>query len=821
MAGSLTPVRALRGWRAAPGAIQLELEVGRSGGTAQLAIARDGSVRLRAACGRALPPDAGDALGREPWRASNAEPFPLESEGVALAFDGAEGGARVEVEPRPFAIRVLGHDGRELARWHELALAEQGAARVVQGVSPGERFLGLGEHTGPLERRGRRYRLRNRDVGVREGADPLYTSIPFLLRLASHDDGTRAVGLLLDAIAPARIDVAGERADALVLETDARGLDLTLFPGPRPADALRRFTARVGRGARPPLWALGHHQSRWGYRSARSVRALARELRERGIPTDAIHLDIDYMDGYRVFTWHPKRFPDPKRLLDELLAQGLRAVPIVDPGVKVDDAYAVFQEGQARDYFLREHGGPHPRLLVWPKRAVLPDFARPEVRSWWGERHGPLLEAGAAGIWNDMNEPAGWSRELRAGRLIVPLRAQDLSRTECADPADPADAARHVPFETVRNAYGQLECRATHEALARQRPGQRPFLLTRSGTAGIQRWAAVWTGDSLSTWAQLRLSLRMLLGLSVSGVVFCGADIGGFAGRCSRELFARWMQIGALQPFARTHSMWLGPRQEPWRFGRRVEAIARRALELRMRLLPYLYGLFCEAEASGLPVWRPLALEFPDDPACDEVDDQVMLGPDLLLAPVVERGARERAVQLPPGVWYALDDDARYVGPRRVRVAAPLERLPAFARGGSVIPTRSATRHTGETPAEPAVLEVFPGGDCLREWIEDDGETTAYREGAAARTPLRLRARAGGRLRLEIGTREGEFPLAPRAFRARVHGCPEPTRVQLDALPLTSAPREDGASCHWEAGVLDARWRDDGRSRALEIEPAP
>jgi alpha-glucosidase len=284
------------------------------------------------------------------------------------------------------------------------------------------------------------------------------------------------------------------------------------------------------------------------------------------------------------------------------------------------------------------------------------------------------------------------------------------------------------------------------------------------------------------------------------------------------------MQIGALYPFARTHSMWLKHRQEPWRFGKRVESIARAALELRMRLLPYLYGLFCEAAATGAPIWRPMFWHDPDDDRGAAIEDQVMLGRDLLVAPVLERGARARDVYLPAGAWTAIDDDARYVGPRTVRVAAPLERIPIFARGGCVLPMRSAVRHVGEIPAEPLVLEVYPGGDAATVVIEDDGESPAYRVGMEARTHVRLRSRAGGRLRLEVSGREGEFAIDARAVRVAVHGCPPPSSVWVDAVRLPVAGRSDdevGATWHWEGGVLHVRWTDSGAARSLEVDPAP
>jgi alpha-glucosidase len=807
------------GWSAPePGALQLDL----GEAIARIDVARDGAVRLRATTGRALPPDPSDALGRTPWRTSNAEPFAEEPRGLVLAFDGADGAARVEVTETPFSLRVFERGGREIATIGELGFARGGEARVAITTAPGERFFGLGGKTGALERRGRRFRLRNVDRAVTNDADPLYHSIPFLLRLvASEGEPARADGFLLDGAAPSHFDVAASDRLRVVAAIRSGPIDLTIFPGPSPADVLRRYTARTGRSARPPLWALGHHLSRWGWRTARAVRSVAREVRRHRIPADVLHFDIDHMDGYRVFTWHPRRFAAPKALLRELGESGFRAVAIVDPGVKVDEGFDVYRDGVARDVFLRHEDGRPFALRVWPKEAALPDFHRPEVRAWWGEQHAPLLDAGVAGIWNDMNEPAGWQRDVRLGRVIVPWRKQNLADVRAADPADPK---RRVLHETVRNVYGHLECRATHEALLRFAPEQRPFVLTRAGHAGIQRWAALWTGDTTSTWEQLALSLRMVLGLSVSGVPFCGADIGGFGGWCTRELFARWMQLGALQPFARTHSTWKKHRQEPWRFGARTLAIARAALELRMRLLPYLYGLFCEAEQTGAPIWRPLFWHYPDDARAAAIEDQVLLGRDLLLAPVLTRGATERDVYLPAGTWTALDDDARYVGPRVVRVAAPVERMPIFARGGAVVPTRSPVRHVGESPEEPLVLEVFPGGDSTTVLVEDDGATTRYRAGEEARTVIRLRSRAAGRLRLEIAPREGGLAIEPRPVRIAVHGCPPPTSVWIDAVRMTRpgvTDAEVGASWTWDAGVVQVAWRDDGESRSLEIEPAP
>jgi alpha-glucosidase len=776
-------------------------------------------VRLRAARGSKLPDDPGTAIGRDPWRAAPAEPYRRDGGGVALSFESSEGCIEVEIDAAPFGMRIFDRSGRALAVLSGLALGPDDAARIDLAAPADARYFGLGEKWGNLDKRGQRLEMRNRDTRLRPRVDPLYLSVPFLLELrrsGQRGEEGLATGVLLDAFAPSRFDLAASHAERVRIETVAGGLDLTVFPGPTPGEVLQRFTKRVGRAPLPPLWALGHHQSRWSYRSARQLRRVARRIRQRDLPTDAIHLDIGHMHGYRAFTWHPRRFRDAAATIRELARQGFRVVTIVDPGVKVDPDYHVYRDGLERDAFCRLADGSPFTLRVWPGHAALPDFNREDVRAWWGEQHHTLLEAGVAGIWNDMNEPAGWRSDVRIGGAIVPLGGQDLSRVVQADPSRPKE---RVPHEHVRNLYGQQECRATRTFLEQRGGGRRPFVLTRSGFAGIGRYAAVWTGDNASRWEHLRQTLPMLQNLSLSGVPFCGADIGGFAGKPSRELFARWIQIGALYPFARTHTWWLHPRQEPWRFGRKVERIARSALELRMRMLPYLYGLFREAEESGAPVWRPLFYEFPNDERSATIEDQVMIGPWLLAAPVMRRGLRQRPVYLPPGVWYSFHDDARYVGPRTVLAAAPLERVPLFVRGGAVIPTRSPVSHVGERPAEALILEVFPGEDTTTDLVEDDGETFDYQHGIVARTRLVLRNRAANRLRLEIGGREGPFEVDDRTLRVCVHGCPPPRGVRLDAVPLEPGAAVPGFTA--EEGRVHVRLRDTGQPHAVEIEPSP
>jgi alpha-glucosidase len=632
----------------------------------------------------------------------------------------------------------------------------------------------------------------------------------------SEPDGPGCYGVLVDTFGTCHFDVGEADAEHIAIELDGP-LDLMLFPGPGPADVTRRYTERVGRTPLPPLWALGHHLSRRSYTSQSEVAALAQKLVEVDLPTDAIHLDIDHLDSYRPFTWHPRRFPDPAALVNSLAQQGIRVVNVTHPGIETDPESTTFASGCAHDVFCRREDGSLFTLRSWPGECALPDFNRAEVRTWWGRLHEPLAEAGVAGVWIDRNEPSGGSRRLRVGGFPLPLQGEARLDFEQASPSQPGHKVEHP---SVHNLYGHQQSRATREALVRESHGGRPFVLTTSAFAGTQRYAALAIGARRSRWEDLQDLLPSVMGLGLSGIPFSGDEIGGCRGSVTPELYVRWMQIGALAPLARTHSARLARRQEPWRFGSGALENARDALRMRMRLLPYLYALFRQSEGSGAPIWRPLAYEFPNDPLACGIDDQVMIGPSLLAAPVLSSGTWERDVYLPAGDWIDWHSGARYSGARRLRVEAPIERLPLFARGGSVLPTRSPVRNALSTPEEPLVLEVFPGADASLDLIEDDGDSVAYQSGVVARTSVRLWTRAGGRLRLQLGRREGPYVIPTRPIRICLNACPTPNAVYLDGAPLA---RGAGVQTwhHDDDGRLHIRLHDEGGGAALEVDPAP
>jgi len=639
-------------------------------------------------------------------------------------------------------------------------------AFCTRRLAEGEPVYGLGEKAFDLNLRGRSLEMWNSDPGsYPPGRDPIYHSIPFLVSL--HDG--QAHGLFFDNPGRAHLDLGHTRPDLLSYEADTGELCVYLIGGPGIPDVLESYTRLTGRMPLPPRWALGYHQSRWSYSPEAEVRALAAELRRRRIPCDAIHLDIDHMDGFRIFTWDLSRFPDPPRLLAHLHEQGFHAVAIVDPGVKVDPGYAAHDEGLARGFFCKLPNGRPFRGPVWPGDCYFPDFTDPAVRAWWGELYRPLLEAGLDGFWNDMNEPAVF-----LGQTMPPYLVHDYD-------------GRGACHGDIHNVYGLQMARASAEGLRRLRPNERVPLITRSAYAGVQRHALAWTGDNCSTWAHLRLGVSMCLNLGLSGVAFCGPDTGGFAGDCDGELLARWTQLGALTPFFRNHSAAGTRPQEPWAFGEPYESICRRWIELRYELLPYIYTAAWQAAQTGLPMMRPLALAFPTDRRTYSLDDQFLFGDALLAAPVGYPGQTRRRVYLPAGAWYNFWSGEACSGD--IEAGAPLERMPVFVRAGSVVPLAPVVQHTGEWPPPALHLHIYPG-DGESRLYEDDGHSLAYQAGESRLTRFTCEL-SGPASRRPSGfkmtvhrTVSGSFDPGYSHFDIHLHALPEPPRqVLIDGRP--------------------------------------
>jgi alpha-glucosidase len=719
----------------------------------------DGVVRVRYLAPGDAAPDRSFALVTA---ASELAGAPIEAvsldDGETAGFCTPELSIRVRrdgclVEARDIEGRLLVDDAGGDAR------------SVVRRSADGEPFYGLGEKTGALDRRGRRYVFWNTDAydpaygGWAPDQDPLYLSVPFFIALRAG----AAYGVFTDSAHRVEIDLGASDPALHRVATEGPRIDQYLVTGPRIADVVRRFTALTGRTPLPPRWALGFHQSRWGYSPASRLDDLAREFRDRAIPLDALWLDIQHMDAFRTFTFDPATFPDPNGLAARLAADGLHLATIEDPCLKVDPGWTVYDA--MLPYALRDASGVPFEGNAWPGRCVFPDFTHPDARAIWGEQVKLLAGRGVTGVWLDVNEPTVFPESGGAAEIPSALVVEgDGIATTLAE---------------AHNVYALHEARATFEGLRAAHPDRRPFILSRAGYAGIQRYAAIWTGDAPSTWETLRQTPAMLASLGLSGVPFVGSDIGGYSGGPSAELFARWMELGAYSPFCRDHVTNGVADQEPWAFGSEVEDISRHRLRERSRLLPYLYSLFAEAALTGAPVLRPLVYEFQEQEALHRVGDELMIGPFLLIAPVLEPGATTRRVQLPAGRWTELESGAIHDGPATVDVSITLAATPTFVREGAILPRGDARDRAGAPPTGPLRLDVYPSASET-EFVLYDDAGDGY--GASATTRFTLVATASG-ARLTVA-REGAYPIA-RALDLFAHGVDhDPSEVRVDGAPL-------------------------------------
>jgi alpha-glucosidase len=616
--------------------------------------------------------------------------------------------------------------------------------RLIRPTHADEHFYGLGERTGTMDKQGQAFPIWNVDppMGHDTQTPTMYVSIPFYTALDARNG--RAHGVFLDHAGRVEADFGQEQPGQITLTSAGDSMAVYFFAGPTPADVVRQYSALTGHMPLPPRWALGHHQSRWGYEAAAQVREIARTLRERRHPCDTLWLDIDYMDGFRNFTWNPASFAEPRKLIEELRAQGLRLVTIIDPGTKVDQDYAVYREGLQRAFFCRYPNGDYFLGEVWPGVCVFPDYARAQVRQWWGDLYADHLDLGVAGIWNDMNEPALTSILSERSSEHIHGKTMDGDVLHYPDIQDShGRTVQPLPHTLFHNAYGLQMARATFEGLQRLRPDERPFVLSRSGTGGIQRYAAIWTGDNTSEWKHIPLAITMCLNLSMSGVPFVGVDIGGFWNDSSGELLTRFAQLGAFLPFCRNHNAKFNLAQEPWTFGEPYESAYRAAIELRYRCLPYLYTLFAEATHTGAPIIRPLYYHYPQDAQARGCEDELLVGEYVLSAPIYREGVTSREVYLPAGMWFDFWEEQVYEGEQTCTFSAPLERWPLLVRANSILPQGPLMQHTDERPTDPLTIHCYmkAEGEASYTLYEDDGASLAHTHGAFAETLITCRTR--------------------------------------------------------------------------------
>ncbi|MGA4847594.1 glycoside hydrolase family 31 protein [Streptomyces sp. G5(2025)] len=666
-----------------PGAVT-EVEPGPGGGVVRFARSE---LRVRVTAGGAVFWGWGGAEPEPSYALACGSPEP---DPRAVLEPDKEGGWRVVSEratvvvSRQGAVELRTPGGALLRRdlpprWWEPA--EGGTARWVQRsqVPADARFFGLGGRSGGPRLRNGTYRLWNTDPGgsFGPGDDPLYITMPVQMVVA--DAGTHLV--FHDNTWEGEVQVregeegAGsghDRGGACEVRMDGGPLRCWVMTG-TPARVLHSWASLTGPPALPPAWALGHHHARWGFGSEEEVRRIVAGYREHELPLDAVHLDIDHYEAHQVFTVDKERFPTLPQFADELGRSGIRLVSIVDPAVKAEPGVEAYDRGVAADAFVRDAAGRLVRGVVWPGEAVYPDFTDPRARKWWSRLYEERLGQGFAGFWHDMNEPVSFAA---FGEATLPRSAR-----HCLE-------GRGGDHREAHNVYGLAMARAGYEGLRELLPEERPFLFSRSGWAGMQRYGGTWSGDVSTGWPGLRASLALVLGLGLCGVPYSGPDVGGFDGSPSPELYLRWFQLGAYLPLFRTHAAITAGRREPWEFGEEALGHARVALVERRRLLPYFVTLAHLARLTGAPYVRPLWWGCPEDRALRDCEDAFLLGDSLLVAPVLESGARARTVRLPPGRWYDTATGKAYEGPGQVLVDAPLSRIPVLARAGAVVPVR-------------------------------------------------------------------------------------------------------------------------------------
>jgi alpha-glucosidase len=788
----------------------------------QIIALRDDVMRIRVSRSREFAEDASWAVLKEA-RQSRAAVAP-DNAPDAVGFQTRV--LRVSIDRQTFALTISDHSGNVLQKDARPIEFHGESFRVYRAMPLDEHYFGLGDKPGPLDRRGQAFAMWNTDTyAFQESTDPIYKSIPYFMGFRSG----RAFGVFLDNTWRTSFDFGKEFADTYSFGAAGGPLDYYFFYGPTPKQVVKTYAWLTGTTPLPPIWALGFQQSRYSYTPQARVLEVANRFRTDHIPGDAIYLDIDYQQQNRPFTVDRTRFPDFPGMISELASKNFHVVVITDlhiakyPG----HGYAPYDTGIASDHFVKNPDGSVYSGDVWPGRSVFPDFTRAQTRDWWGGLYRDFYKTGIAGFWNDMNEPSVFSSPTKTMPLDVIHRIDE-----------PGFMKRSATHAEIHNVYGMENSRATFEGLQQLNSDLRPFVLTRASYAGGQRYAATWTGDNSSTWNHLRLTTPMLENLGLSGFTLSGADVGGFAGTPQPDLLTKWIEIASFQPIDRDHTEKGSGDQEPWVGGAEPESIRRRFIEERYRLMPYLYTVAEEASRTGIPIERPLFVEFPDA-ASDrhpidvdaEAAGEFLLGPDLLIAaPPYPDKLDKYVVEFPSATWYdywtgqpvskpAPRDDQDPNAPASPTDQVPLTTwinpelatLPVFVRGGAILPIAPLTQSTNEIPQGPLTLRVYAGDECAGHLYLDDGKTYAYKNGANLQMDFRCEVNAD-RLLLRLGEHKGSYPAWWREIRVEIHGWSSRKRAarfngrNLDAI-LDSSP-----------GKVAITVPDDGRGAVLEIE---
>jgi alpha-glucosidase len=698
---------------------------------------RDGVIRVRVAPQGNFPKDSSWAVVETP------EAPPLKIEDAKNEVRLTAGRVVVIVQKSPLLVNFADAEGHILlADEPTLPMAWDGQRiRIWKKMPADENYYGLGDKPGPMNRRNRAFTMWNTDAyGWDESTDPLYKAIPFFLGLRNG----AAYGVFFDNTYRTSFDFGKESPDYYSFGSEGGELNYYFLVGPQPKKVIEEYTALAGRAPLPPLWSLGYQQCRYSYYPEARVREVARLLREKKIPADVIYLDIDYQDGYAPFTINREYFPHFEQMIADLRAQGFHTVLITDLHIKKNagHGYAPYDSGSASDVFVKNPDGSVFVGAVWPGDSVFPDFTLSRVRDWWGGLYKDFVGMGVAGFWNDMNEPSVFKRADQTMPLDIVHRLDDGTTLD---------------HRAVHNAYGMQNARATYEGLRKLQADERPFVLTRAAYSGTQRYAATWTGDNSATWNHIWMSTPMLLSLGISGYALAGDDIGGFASSPPPDLLTRWYELGVFNPIYRDHAAKDTADHEPWASGPEHEAIRRRYIELRYQLLPYIYTGTEEMTRTGVPLMRPVWLDYPQAGEFYGDNRDFLFGRDFFVAPVTTETTDPEEVHLPPGEWYDYWTAQKHASTEKIALRPALEEVPLFVRSGAIIPMQPVVQSTGEKPNGPLKLRVYPGEECAGSLYEDDGHTFAYQKGEFLRVNYSCQASTAS-IRVAGNTEKLAFP---------------------------------------------------------------
>jgi alpha-glucosidase len=665
--------------------------------------------------------------------------------------------------------------------------------RIYKRMPETEHYFGLGDKVGSLDRRNQSFSLWNTDYfGFQESGDPIYKSIPFFL---AFNEG-RSIGVLLDSTWRTNFDFGQSVRDVYSFGAEGGSPDYYLIYGPEPKKVVETYAWMTGTPPLPPLWAFGYQQARFSYESEARVREIANHLRADKIPSDVIYLDIDFQQNHRPFTVDTQAFPHFPQMIADLRQQQFHVVAITDLHIAdlPSAGYLPYDSGISGNHFVKNADGSVYVGDVWPGPSVFPDFTDKGSRDWWGTLYKQFIADGVSGFWNDMNEPSVFKVSSKTMPLTVQHRIDE-----------PGLQSRLAAHSEIHNVYGMENSRATYDGLLKLDPVHRPFVLTRATYAGGQRYAATWTGDNTSSWNHLRLTTPMILNLGLSGFGMTGADVGGFIGTPKPELLTKWVELAAFQPIDRNHTNKGSGNKEPWVYGPEQEAIQRRYIEERYRLLPYLYTTAEEMTRTGVPILRPLFLEFPNatldgSPLDVAAGNQFLLGSALLVAPPPFPEQSDDYVATLPGrrwfdYWKGDLISEKLFEPTtsalRVPIHPELETLPVFVRSGSILPLQPLVQSTSERPDGPLTLRVYPGDDCGGTLYLDDGSTFEYRDGAFLRLHFSCEKTASG-WKVSIGPHQGRYKPWWSAIQITLFGWDAPRGlVSVQGKALSASPHVD------------------------------